>query len=164
MKNKDCIDKVEGRFSLFAQLSLTGDFSYYKMFVDKIMDKQDISTIDDRRREAYTVMMNGMLPMIGLYCRLDLLKSSKYNCQWIYQLNQGLPFLTIVFAAYPSILFDFKKFANNKLGFSNKNRQNFHVSWQSRLDFLYNLCYSSQFHIALQQFWHARVTKSTLKS
>ena len=158
------ICQTQGRFSLFAQLSLTGNFDYYVNFVDNILNwKDNKMSMDDNKdkdtdNNTYGMMMNGMLPIIALHLRLDLLKSLKYNCNYCYDINHGLAFLTILFAASPSILNQFKFYSKEKLGIYDNCifPAADHKNWKLRLNFLYNLCYSSRFHIALKYYCENR--------
>ena len=166
IQTKD-IYQTKGRFAIFSQLSFTGDFDYYTNFVDNILMKMDNNNDNDNNNDidnTYGMMMNGMLPMFALHLRLDLLKSLKYNCDYCYNINHGLPFLTILFAAYPNILQQFKFYSKEKLGIYDNcifpDCDDNDNDWKLRLNFLYNLCYSSRFHVALRYYSQGRNSTS----
>ena len=158
VKPRSDIMKMEGKLSLFAQLSLTGNFNYYKMFIDNVMTTgNENNAADQRRNKSYGMMLNGITTIFSLYLRTDLLKCVKYNNDYCYQMYNGFPFLMILFAANPSMINEFGKINQTKLGFNiESNNDSVDTSMkfehQRRLYYLYNLCFSSKFLIELYKW------------
>ena len=155
---EDDIYQRNGRYSLFSQLSFTGNFEYYKLFIDNGKDNHINTYGHGYIVNSYVRMMHGMFALFCLYLRLDLLKSLKYNCKYLYQANNqyGLPLLALSFAANTMFLTNIKFFGANtlqtKINVDNITGHGI-KNWKHRLQFLYNLCYSSGFHIGLKKYY-----------
>ena len=169
----DRIRETKGRWSMFAQLCLTGNFDYFTKFMENIdlnrkhndNDKRNNSSTNDvscdceqSQKRTYDILMNGMTTMFSLYLRLDLLKSIKYNCTHCTNAFNGLSLATFDFAANATLLKHLRQACENRFFFSGSainyqllnDKKHFHP--KSRLFYLYNLCFSSKFLIGWKKF------------
>ena len=162
-----------GRWSMFAQLSLTGNFHHFTNFIDKTFE-DDKNVFQDKNscineskelqsnchpKKTFDILMNGMTTMFSLYLRLDLLTSPKYNCHHCSNAFHGLPLETFEFAADPTILKHLKYKCQNTFLFQDTTiyqsiniNDNKHFHPVSRLFYLYNLCFSTKFLIGLKKW------------
>ena len=152
-----------GKWSFFAQLSVTGNFEYFQSFMDNlfnIINENNDNNEDSTQStpKSLDILMNGITSMFSVYLRLDLLKSSKYNCDHCSNTFQGLPFNTFFCAANPSILRQLRQGLENKFKFSfsnsaeNHNCDGEHFHPNSRLYYMYNLCFSSKLIVGWKKF------------